>query len=84
MKTLASKNVFCPAIQNPLTLRSTRAVSWIQAVLSDKLTPESGNSGGSLFTSLQMSFNNFAVVSLTWLCLILINRPFYMIKLVQH
>ena len=75
---------FVQLSKNPLTLRSTRAVSWIQVVLSDKLTPESGSSGGSIFTSLQMSFNNFAVVSLTWLCLILINRPFYMIKLAQH
>ena len=84
MKTLASKNVFCPAIQKPSNTQIYSCGILYTGCSLDKLTPESGSSGGSIFTSLQMSFNNFAVVSLTWLCLILINRPFYMIKLVQH
>ena len=56
------KNTFCPAIQNLLTLRSTRALRCILAV---RLSPESGNSGYSIFTSIQIIFNKFAMVSLT-------------------
>ena len=44
----------------PPSLRSTRALPRILAVLSDKLSPESGSSGGSIFTLLQIIFNKFA------------------------
>ena len=52
------------------------ALSGILAVLSDKLSPEIGSSGGSSFTALQIIFNKFGVVSLTWLYLTVINPPF--------
>ena len=60
----------------PPSLRSTRALPRILAVLSDKLSPESGSSGGSIFTLLQIIFNKFAVVPLTWLYLLVINPSF--------
>ena len=45
-------------------------------VLSDKLSPESGSSGVSVFTSVHMIFNKFVVVPVTWLCHMVINPPF--------
>ena len=44
-KALRYKYAFCPAVQNPLALRSTRALSCILDILSDELSPERDSSG---------------------------------------
>ena len=56
--------------------RFCRALSGVLSALSDRLSPENGSSGTSIFTSQQIIFNKFVVVSLTWLCLIAINSRF--------
>ena len=72
-----SKNAFCLVIQNPLALRSTRMLSCILSVLFDRLSSESESSDVSILTSLQIILNKFAVVSLTCLCLMMINLLFW-------
>ena len=75
-KLLRQKTSFAKRSKILLYSRSAHALSCILLVLSDKLSPESGSSGASIFTSLLMIFNKFAVMYLTWLCLMVINPPF--------
>ena len=76
LNTITSNNAFWPEHQNPLAEMSNRASSSLLAVLVSKSSPEWLCSRGSIWTSLQISFNSVAVMFLIWLCQIVTNPPF--------